>query len=82
MKPVKPPRYSEIIHGHLVEVRLRRTKPEGNHIEALVYPGTDNCDEPMAEWVMPYELRYYLPDVARAALGQTDTGEDPANGEQ
>lgn len=67
----KPPKYSTVINGRLVEVRLRRTSEDGNHVECLVFAGDKSDSQILGEWVMPYELRYYLTDLAVTAARQT-----------
>lgn len=61
----------EVIDGRATVAQARRTKREGLHVEVLVYPGPVAEGEPVAEWVMPIQLRYALSDAAKMAVHQT-----------
>jgi hypothetical protein len=61
----------EVIEGHLTITQARRTSEDGLHVEALVYAGETEEGEPVAEWVLPIQLRYALSDAARLAVAQT-----------
>lgn len=66
----------EVIDGHMTVTQTRRTKNDGLHVESLVYWGDKEEGRPVAEWVMPIQLRYTLSDAAHLAVAQTDLTKD------
>ena len=69
--------HREVIRGRMTVTQARRTKEEGLHVESLVYAGSKAEGEPVAEWVLPIQLRYALSDAAKLAVNQTTFPELP-----
>lgn len=68
----------EVIFGRATVTQARRfTKEEGGglYVQSLVYGGPKAEGEPVAEWVLPIQLRYALSDAAHLAVRQTDFSE-------
>jgi hypothetical protein len=68
----------EVIYGRATVTQARRfPKDEGGglYVQVLVYGGSKAEGEPVAEWVMPIQLRYALSDAAHLAVRQTDFSE-------
>lgn len=45
--------------------------PGRTYVEAIVWQGEEATGEPLAEWELPYQLRYDLDGAARLAVAQT-----------
>lgn len=65
----------EVIDGHLTITQARRNPQDGLHVESIVYASEIAEGEPVAEWVLPIQLRYHLSDAAHLAVRQTNFGE-------
>lgn len=60
----------EVIDGHLTITQARRNPQDGLHVESIVYAGETAEGDPVAEWVLPIQLRYNLSDAAHLAVRQ------------
>lgn len=56
--------------------------PGRTFVEVLVWKGEEAAGEPVAEWEMPYQLRYDLDEAARLAVAQTRFQTDEPEGEK
>lgn len=51
--------------------KITKHHPGRTFVEVMVWEGPEATGEPLAEWELPYQLRYSLDEAARLAVAQT-----------
>ena len=63
--------HRKVVRGRLTVTQIKRTKEDGHHVEVKIYPGEDETEETVNEWIFPVAIIYDYDIAVATAMRQS-----------